>query len=727
MRHGERVLRADVGAGAAALAVHDVDLDAVTQALERLGFLRGARRGSGLLLGEEEGTDGRVRADEGALVAADALIDIPDGDVVGHAALFILRGGGGHDAVGIVDVGADGDVVALGGVGRDEDLLDVFGQALVDDLHLVLEILPRGIDGDLHHGGEALLDGLIVHLDDLLTLLGEGLEGGFLHVLLGLIDREHAGELEEGGLQDGAGAVAQADLLGDVGGVDGVELDAALGQDALGAVREVLCDLLALPAAVEQEGAAGLDLVDHVKAVDIALLVAGEEVRHRDVIGAADRLVTEAQVAAGDAAGFLGVILEVGLHILVGVVADDLAGVLVRADGAVRAETPELAGDDGLAGGDDVLAHGQGAEGDVVVDADGEVVLLLAEHVVEHGLHLRGGDVLGGQTVAAAEDLGVAVRLGKGGADVQIERLADGAGLLGAVEDADALDRLGDGGEEMLDGERTIEVHLHGADLLAALVEIGDDLLQRLADGAHRDDDALGVGRAIVVEELIVAAGEGVDLRHLRLDDAGERIVDRVAGLAVLEEGVVILAGVADGGMLRVQRAGAETVDGLPVDELLEIVIVQNLDLLDLMAGAEAVEEVLHGDAAGNGGQMRRCAEVHGLLHAGGRELRPAGLTAGHDVLMIAEDGDAVRADGTGGDVHDGGQKQAGDAVHRRDHEHKALRGGVGRGERAGLERTLHGGAGGKLCLHFHELDGAAEDVLLAVCGPLVGVVGHRA
>ena len=195
----------------------------------------------------------------------------------------------------------------------------------------------------------------------------------------------------------------------------------------------------------------------------------------------------------------------------------------------------------------------------------------------------------------------------------------------------------------------------------------------------------------------------------------------------MLEEGVVILAGVADGGVLRVQRTGAEAVDGVPVDELLEIVIVENFDLLDLMAGAEAVEEVLHGDTAGDGAQMRHGGEVHRLLHAGGGELRPAGLAAGHDVLMIAEDGDAVRADGTGGNVHDGRQEQAGDAVHRRDHEHEALRGGVRRGERAGLERALHGGAGGELRLHFHELDGAAEDVLLAVRGPLVGVVGHRA
>ncbi len=81
-------------------------------------------------------------------------------------------------------------------------------------------------------------------------------------------------------------------------------------------------------------------------------------------------------MADGHAAGLLGVVLEVGLHVLVGVVADDLDGVLVRADGTVAAQTPELALDG--AGGCGVgsgLDLGQGQVGDVVDDADGELAL----------------------------------------------------------------------------------------------------------------------------------------------------------------------------------------------------------------------------------------------------------------------------------------------------------------------------------------------------------------
>ena len=47
----------------------------------------------------------------------------------------------------------------------------------------------------------------------------------------------------------------------------------------------------------------------------------------------------------GQAAGLLGVVLEVALRVHIGVVADDLDGVLVGADGTVGAQAVELAGD----------------------------------------------------------------------------------------------------------------------------------------------------------------------------------------------------------------------------------------------------------------------------------------------------------------------------------------------------------------------------------------------
>ena len=76
--------------------------------------------------------------------------------------------------------------------------------------------------------------------------------------------------------------------------------------------------------------------------------MAGHEVGLVDIIRSTDGLIAEAQVADGDAAGFLGVVLEVGLDVFVRVVSDDLDGVFVGAHGSVAAETPEFALDGAL-------------------------------------------------------------------------------------------------------------------------------------------------------------------------------------------------------------------------------------------------------------------------------------------------------------------------------------------------------------------------------------------
>ena len=428
------------------------------------------------------------------------------------------------------------------------------------------------------------------------------MDNGILHVLDGLIQRHDVGQLEEGSLQYGVGAVAKADALGDGGGIDGVELDITLGNDALCAVGQLGCELFAAPVGIEQEGAALLDFGHDVKNLHVALLVAGHKVSHGDIVGGADGLMAEAQMALGDAAGLLGVVLKVGLSVLVGVVADYLDGVLVCADSTVGAKTPELAGDDALAGGDDVLAHGQGQEGNVVIDADSEVVLHFALHVVVDSLHVGGDGVLGAETIAATQNGDMTeVALAQSGADILEERFTCGAGLLGAVKNGDDFNRLGQSREQMLYGEGAVEMYLNHTHVLAALVEVVHDLVQSLADGAHSHDDVLCVFCAVVVEELVITAGQLTDGLHLLFNYLGQSGVGSVAGLAGLEEGVGILQGGADGGMLGVERMVTEALHSVPVKQLCQILIVQHFDLLQLVGGAEAVKEMHEGDGALDG------------------------------------------------------------------------------------------------------------------------------
>ena len=270
-------------------------------------------------------------------------------------------------------------------------------------------------------------------------------------------------------------------------------------------------------------------------------------------------------------------------------------------------------------------------------------------------------------------------------------------------------------------------MHLNKADLFAVLAKIGNRLTQRVANRAHRDHHAVRIRRAIVVEELIIAARERIDLVHVCFDDLREGKIPAVRSLSVLEEDIIVFAGVADGRMLRIQRAFPEGRDGVPVDQAANRFRIDHFDLLDLVRGTEAVKEVLHRQAALNGRQMRHGAHVHTFLHARGRQLRPAGLTAGHDVGLVAENGDGVGGHRAGCNVHDRRKQQAGDAVHRRDHQHQALRGRIGGRQRACLQRALHGCACAGFRLHFHELDRLAKQIFLSMRRPFVHMVGHRA
>ena len=152
---------------------------------------------------------------------------------------------------------------------------------------------------------------------------------------------------------------------------------------------------LRFPAAVQKESAALLELGDDIVFIEEGLVVAGHEVCLFHQIGGEDGLFAEAQMAAGDAEGLLGIVLEVGLGEHIGVVADDLDGVFVGAHGAVAAQPPELAADHLLVGQRQRGEHGQGAVGHIVLDAHGEAGEgRVGEEMVKDGLdlHIRCAD-----------------------------------------------------------------------------------------------------------------------------------------------------------------------------------------------------------------------------------------------------------------------------------------------------------------------------------------------
>ena len=105
-------------------------------------------------------------------------------------------------------------------------------------------------------------------------------------------------------------------------------------------------------------------------------------------------------------------------------VADDLDGVLVRADGTVAAQTPELAllgaGSCGDGSGLDLR---QRQAGDIIGDAEGEALLrLILLQLLEQSEDGGRGSVLAAQTVTAAgQDDIILASLTQGSCDIQVQ------------------------------------------------------------------------------------------------------------------------------------------------------------------------------------------------------------------------------------------------------------------------------------------------------------------
>ena len=405
--------RADVRTYAAAGAVQGGYCHGVlhTGQLHCVLDLNGSRSSRSLVSGHDNRTDNCVRANECTLVTLDTVLGNPLGNVNSDTALLICSGTLGECTVNDVHIneGGYGDLVAALCVYGDLNLVDEINQELVVALSLVLgelalAVSPGSRNVYLDDLACALVDSGVVHVDDIVALLGKGLVRHLLHVGDSVLGRNDVCDGEERGLEHGVGLVAQTDLSCHLVSVDDIEVNIVLCDVSLYGCGELLVQLVNCPVAVQQEGAAGNNVLYHVVLVDIGRVVTGNEVSLVDEVGGLDRGLTEAQVGNGNAAGLLGVVSEVSLCVHVGVVADDLDGVLVRADGTIGAESPELTAGGSLRSGVRILGDIEGQVSYIVVDTEGEYRL---GGVVVYCDDLSRVAVLGTESVTAGEYLNV--------------------------------------------------------------------------------------------------------------------------------------------------------------------------------------------------------------------------------------------------------------------------------------------------------------------------------
>ena len=310
---------------------------------------------------------------------------------------------------------------------------------------------------------------------------------------------------------------------------------------------------------------------------------------------------------------------------------------------------------------------------------------------------------------------------------IKVQRLTDGAGLLGAIQHGDGFDGIGQGTQQMLAGEGTVQAHLDKTRLFAAGTLIVNDLLDGLADRAHCHNDLLGVGIAVVVKKVVVAADHGIDLVHILLHHAREGIVELVGDLPLLEEDIGILGAAAQYRAVGGKPAVTEGIHRGTVHQRLQLLIAPNLDLLNLMGSAEAIEEMQEGDPALDGGKVGDGGKIHDLLHTAGTQHGKAGLPAGVHIAVVAEDGKGVGGKGARRAVNDAGQQFARHLVHIGDHEQKSLRGGKGGGKGTRRQRAVYRTRYAALALHLNDPYRLPEQIVASGGCPFIGQLRHDA
>lgn len=122
---------------------------------------------------------------------------------------------------------------------------------------------------------------------------------------------------------------------------------------------------------------------------------------------------------------------------------------------------------------------------------------------------------------------------------------------------------------------------------------------------------------------------------------------------------------------------------------------------------------------------MRDQREILRFLHGARGEHRETRGPNGHDIAVIAEDGQRVRGDGSRGNMKDGRRQLAGNLEHVRDHQQETLAGGKRRRQPAALQRAVHRAGSAPFALHLDDRRNTAPEVWPARGGPGVGRFSH--
>ena len=258
-------------------------------------------------------------------------------------------------------------------------------------------------------------------------------------------------------------------------------------------------------------------------------------------------------------------------------------------------------------------------------------------------------------------------------------------------------------------------------------IQVINDFFRNVADRTHGNNHTVGIFGAIVIEQLVICAQLGVHRVHAIFHNLRQLIIMAVAGLAMLEEDVAVFVRATRRRMFRIQAMLAEIAHGIHIAQLFKVLVIPQSDFLDLMGGAEAIEEVQKRHATLNSRQMCNRGKVHDFLHVTFGEHGKTGLATCHNVGMIAKDVKGLSCHRASAYMEHARELLGCNLVHVRDHQKQALGSGVRCSQSACRQRTVDNTRCAAFGLHFAHFNRGAENVFLALSCPLINVIGHRA
>ena len=149
-------------------------------------------------------------------------------------------------------------------------------------------------------------------------------------------------------------------------------------------------------------------------------------------------------MADRDTARLFGIVEEIALSVHIGMVADDLDGVFVRANGTIGTQAVEHALERSFARRIDLFLDLQGQARHIVGNTDGKAFLRLCRRqVFIDGVDHRRREFLAAHAVTAADAYNIQFGIEQSSLHILQQRFACAARLFGTIHNRNAFDGLG--------------------------------------------------------------------------------------------------------------------------------------------------------------------------------------------------------------------------------------------------------------------------------------------